>query len=77
MSLKYIDIRYFIVSFALGVCAVYLFEPDKKNIMVYPSPDNYEHTQYKDKAGNYFVFRQTKTKCTNNDNILKVPIQSS
>lgn len=62
--LKYINIPVFLVSFAIGVFAVYVTVPDKKEITVYPTPDNVNYLQYKDKAGNCFQYTQTKTKCT-------------
>jgi hypothetical protein len=62
--LKYINIPVFLVSFAIGVFAVYITVPDKKEITVYPTPDNVNYLQYKDKAGNCFQYNQTKTKCT-------------
>ena len=71
--LKYVHLPAFLISFALGVFAVYITAPDKKKIMVYPTPDNVGYVQYKDHAGNCFQFRQTKTKCSKDD--LKTPIQ--
>jgi hypothetical protein len=71
--LKYINIPVFLVSFALGVFAVYVTASDKKKIVVYPTPDNVSHIQYKDQAGNCFQFQQTKTKCSNESK--KTPFQ--
>lgn len=76
--LKYINIPVFLISFALGMFAVYVTVPDKKKITVYPSPDNYQYIQYKDKADNCFQFKQTKVTCpTNADQISKIPVQRS
>ena len=61
--LKYINIPVFLASFAFGVFAVYITSPDTKKIIVYPSPDNVDVTQYRDKAGNCFQFQQTKESC--------------
>ena len=71
--LKYINISVFIISFAIGIFAVYTTLPDKKQIIVYPSPDNVQHIQYKDKAGNCFQFVETKISCP--ETPLKTPIQ--
>ena len=73
--LKYINIPVFLISFALGVFAVYITVPGKKEIIVYPTPDNASHIQYQDKAGNCFQYRQTKTQCTKD--VKKTPLQMS
>ena len=75
--LKYINIPVFIVSFAIGIFAVYITLPDKKIITVYPSPDNFQYIQYKDKASNCFQFKQTRVTCPKDPkDISKTPIQS-
>jgi hypothetical protein len=71
--LKYINVPVFLISFALGVFAVYVTAPDKKKIIVYPTPDNAQHVQYKDGAGNCFQFKQTKAQCTKDST--NTPIQ--
>jgi hypothetical protein len=75
--LKYINLPVFLISFALGIFAVYITMPDKKKITVYPSPDNVQYIQYKDKAGNCFQMKQTRVACPKNkDEISRTPIQS-
>jgi len=74
--LKYINIPVFLISLALGVFAVYITVPDKKKIIVYPSPDNVSYIQYKDHADNCFQFKETRVTCPKNPNeISKTPIQ--
>lgn len=76
--LKYIRIPIFIVSLAIGVLFVYLTNPDKRKIFVYPSPDNVNNIQYKDSTGACFEFKQTKIKCPENEkDISKVPAQTA
>lgn len=73
-----INILAFILSFAIGVFFVYTTMPDQQTIMVYPTPDNIDHIQYKDKADNCFSFKQTKEKCPSDlSSIFKTPIQTS
>lgn len=67
--LKYINVPVFLVSFAIGVFAVYVTAPDKRKVVVYPTPDNNQHVQYKDQAGNCFQYKQTKAECSK-DSIL-------
>jgi hypothetical protein len=76
--LKYIRIPVFIVSLAIGILFVYLSNPDKRKIFVYPSPDNVNNVQYKDSTGTCFEFKQTKIKCPENEkDISKVPAQTA
>lgn len=73
-----LNILAFILSFAIGIFFIYTTLPDQHKIMVYPSPDNVDHIQYKDKADNCFTFQQTKTQCpADKASIMKVPIQTS
>uniref|UniRef100_A0A6C0HJ97 Uncharacterized protein n=1 Tax=viral metagenome TaxID=1070528 RepID=A0A6C0HJ97_9ZZZZ len=75
-KLKYISVPIFLVSFALGIFAVYIYEPENKKIMVYPSPDNVDYIQYKDKANNCFQFKEQKVaSCPTN--VERIPIQSN
>lgn len=68
----------FILSFSIGVFFVYTMMPDQKHIMVYPSPDNIDHIQYKDQADNCFAFKQTKAQCpSDSSSIFQTPIQTA
>jgi hypothetical protein len=76
--LKYIKIPVFIVSLAIGLLFVYIFNPDKRKIFVYPSPENVNNIQYKDSTGACFEFKQTKLKCPEKESeISKVPAQTA
>ena len=76
--LKYIRIPIFIVSLAIGILFVFLTNPDKRKIFVYPSPDNVNNVQYKDSTGACFEFKETKIKCPENEkDISKVPAQTA
>ncbi len=76
--LKYIRIPIFIISLAIGILFVYLTNPDKRKIFVYPSPDNVNNVQYKDSTGACFEFKETKIKCPENEkDISKVPAQTA
>jgi hypothetical protein len=74
--LKYINLTVFIISFALGVFAVYIMAPDKRKIVVYPTPDTVHNVQYKDEAGNCFQYKQTKVSCPKDKSLItKTPVQ--
>jgi hypothetical protein len=76
--LRFIKIPVFIVSLAIGLLFVYIFNPDKRKIFVYPSPENVNNIQYKDSTGACFEFKQTKLKCPEKESdISKVPAQTA
>ena len=74
---KYIRLDVFILSLALGLFAVYITMPDTRKIYVYPTPENVDVLQYKDKTNTCFTFKQTEISCpTNESEISTVPMQS-
>lgn len=68
MLSKYIDVKIFLVSLALGLFAVYITVPKNKKIYVYPNPDNIDVLQYKDKTGTCFSFQQKEVVCPKDEN---------
>jgi hypothetical protein len=62
--LKYINLPVFIISLAIGLFFVYIYQGDKRVIYVYPKPDNVDYIQYKDAAGTCFQAKQETVKCT-------------
>ena len=76
MLLNYISIPVFIISFAVGLFFVYVLGPEIKTIHVYPSPQNYMKTQYKDASNQCFQFKPVETDCPLNPFSVKtVPVQ--
>jgi hypothetical protein len=74
---KYIKLNIFIFSLAFGLFAVYVTMPDTRKIYVYPTPENIEVLQYKDKTDTCFQFKQTEVECPSNESeITKLPVQS-
>ena len=77
MISKYIDVPIFIVCLVIGLLIMYYTMPDLKKIYVYPTPDNVDLLQYKDKAGNCFSYREREVSCpTNHNKIAKIPVQA-
>ena len=73
---RYINVPVFIVALLLGLCAVYFTMPDTRKIYVYPTPENVELLQYRDKSQNCFSLQQTEVKCPFNDmGVTKIPVQ--
>lgn len=74
---QYIKLNVFIVSLAFGLFAVYITMPDTRKIYVYPTPDNIDVLQYKDKTDTCFKFKQNEVACPKDSSeIAKIPIQS-
>jgi len=61
--LKYINFPAFIISLCVGFVYVYLSKLETETIVVYPTPENSGKIEYKDRAGNCFVFKSRKVKC--------------
>jgi len=76
MFLKFISIKIFITSLAIGLLYVYLFNPDPTIIYVYPTPDNVGQVEYKDKANNCFQFEANEVSCLKDKSRIKtIPVQ--
>ena len=76
MLSNYISLPIFLTSFAIGLFFVYVLGPEAKIIYVYPSPENYMKTLYKDKANQCFQFKPIETKCPINPFSIKtIPTQ--
>lgn len=74
---KYINIPVFVISLILGMVAVYYTVPDTRTVYVYPTPENVNMLQYKDKTDSCFAFQQKEVPCPKNrDEIAKIPVQS-
>jgi hypothetical protein len=73
---KYINVYVFLISLAIGILFVYLFQPELKVIYVYPTPDNENKILYKDKTDNCFYFKSEEIACpSDKKNIKDIPIQ--
>jgi hypothetical protein len=74
---KYINIKIFLISLAIGLFAVYVTMPDMRKIYVYPTPENVDILQYRDKVSNCFHFKQKEVSCPKDESkISKIPAQS-
>jgi hypothetical protein len=74
---KFINFPVFLISLAIGLFAVYITMPDKRKIFVYPTPDNYDILQYRDKADACFSFSEKQVDCPKDESkISKIPAQA-
>jgi hypothetical protein len=77
MLSKYINIPVFIVSFAIGVLFVYIFTNNNRTIIVYPTHENYNLLQYRDKIGNCYSIEETEVECPSDANQMStIPAQT-
>ncbi len=74
MFTKFISFPVFISSLAVGLLFVYLSTPPPTIIYVYPTPDNLNDIEYKDKADSCFQFISKEVECT--DQFKTIPVQS-
>jgi hypothetical protein len=76
MLSKFVNIPIFIISLSLGLLFVYLSNPHMTTIFVYPTPDNINKLQFKDKADNCFEFQSSEIKCPSDKSKIKtIPFQ--
>ena len=73
---KYINFKIFILSLAIGFFFVYITGPDIKEVIIYPTPDNINRIQYKDKANQCFTYVANEISCDTDETINIAPIQS-
>jgi hypothetical protein len=74
---KYVNFTVFLLSLAFGLFAVYMTAPDTRKIYVYPTPENVDVLQYKDKTNTCFSFKQKEVACPKNESeITKIPAQA-
>jgi hypothetical protein len=74
---KYINVPVFIAALVIGIIVMYVTMPDTRKIFVYPSPENIDILQYRDKTGSCFTMKQTNVHCPKNEkDIAKIPVQT-
>lgn len=74
--LNHINLPVFIISLAFGLIFIAVFNPDKRVIYVYPTPENTDYIQYKDAADNCFEVEQKKVACpAKSSKITQIPVQ--
>jgi len=75
--LALIDVRIFLISFAIGMFFVYIMDVDKRKVFIYPTPENVDKIQFKDEAKNCFNYKMKTVKCPANENMIsKIPLQN-
>jgi len=73
---KYINFKVFIISLAIGILGVYLYQPEPTIVYVYPTPNNVNNIKLKDNANNCFKFNAIETTCPADKSIIhNIPVQ--
>jgi hypothetical protein len=68
---KYIDLKYFIASLALGLFYIYISDEYRKVVVLYPTPENMQRYQYKDLTDACYSFQLNEVKCPSDENIVQ------
>ena len=70
-----INVKFFILSLAVGLFYVYVMKPVNKVLVIYPTP-NEKNLQYVDAIDNCYEFVSNEVECPTNMNKVKdIPIQ--
>tara|TARA_B100000927_G_scaffold288832_1_gene284245 strand:- start:4344 stop:4586 length:243 start_codon:yes stop_codon:yes gene_type:complete len=74
--MKYINIKLFIISLAVGIFLTYITTAPPSIIYVYPTPENIDKIQYKDDSDTCYSFKYKNVTCPNDSSkIRKYPVQ--
>ena len=70
---SFLNIPVFLCSLIFGLIYMFVIAPPKKEITVYPTDDNKNLFQFKDKVSNCFQLQPSNTKCSKDAE--DIPIQ--
>lgn len=75
--MKYINGKIFLISLFIGLFLNYITLTPPKVIVIYPTQDNFNKIQLKDKTDTCFNIKSEEVLCSNHSNdIQKVPYQN-
>lgn len=70
----FIDLRFFMISFCIGMFFTYILTPTPEIIIKFPNPTNIDKIQYKDSTDTCYVYESKEVPCT--DSAVENPIQN-
>jgi len=73
---KYINFPAFLISLALGLLYIYITDEYKHTIVIYPTPDNTDEYQFKDKSNNCFSYEMKELSCPTEDLYHTIKLQT-
>ena len=65
--MKFISFPIFLISLSIGLFINYITDPNSKTVFVYPTPDNTNKIQFKDKSDKCFTFSPQQVTCPKNE----------
>ncbi len=66
---KYLNAKWLIIGFAIGIFYVYISIPKPKIIIKHPTPDNAGKVVYHDKEQNCYKYMAEEIKCPTDPNL--------
>lgn len=63
--LYFFNFRAFIISFAIGIFFVYVFQPPKRIVYKFPNPESAKRDIYQDANGTCYKIEAAETRCNN------------
>ena len=73
---KYVSLPVFLVALIIGFVFMYITPANSTKVVVYPTPDNLDSIQYKDKSSNCFKANAEEVSCpTDSSKIFDIPLQ--
>jgi len=69
----FLNIKAFLISFAIGLFYIYISNPSTKKITVFPTVDNQSKFQFRDKADNCTSFKRVAHECS--ADVIDIPVQ--
>jgi hypothetical protein len=73
MISKYVSLPVFLVSLALGILCSYFWGEDLKVVYVYPTPENVNIVQYKDKSDSCYSYKPKQVRCPSDKALITQP----
>jgi hypothetical protein len=70
----FFDVKYFLISFFIGIFLVYISTPEPEVIIKYPTPINSGETVYEDNAEMCYVYDADELTCPSTG-VLETPVQ--
>jgi hypothetical protein len=64
MVAEYVSLKWFLISFSLGLMVVLLFVPPPSVVVKFPNPETAGQMMYKDSAGACFKYKAVPVDCT-------------
>lgn len=68
--MKFFHVPTFLISLAIGLFFVYINNPNKDTIYVFPTPENIKQLLYRDKSDHCFKFDAQEVKCPTNTDLI-------